>query len=231
MIPMDTETPVLVLNCKLGGLAIMRSLGRLGVPVFGVDGEPRAPGFLSRYCLGKHLRSYEEKEAGEYLELVLRIGEKLGGRSILIPTSDELSVFVAENRERLSKRFRFPEIDPSVVRGLISKKGMYGLALQHGVPTPLTLFPESLEDVQAFAKDVQFPVMLKGIHGNRLYARTGKKMVLSGTREELLKNYRALEDPEVPNLMIQEYIPGGDRPDGPSRTGRHIYESTGEMVD
>jgi predicted ATP-grasp superfamily ATP-dependent carboligase len=210
MIPMDTRTPVLVLNCKLGGLAIMRSLGRLGVPVFGVDGETRSPGFLSRYCRGKHLRSYEEKGAKEYLELVLRIGERLGDRSILIPTSDELSVFVAENRERLSRRFRFPEIDPDVVRGLISKKGMYGLALRHGVPSPLTLFPKSLEDVHAFAEEVQFPVMLKGIHGNRLYARTGKKMVLSGTREELVKNYVALEDPEVPNLMIQEYIPGGD---------------------
>lgn len=52
--------------------------------------------------------------------------------------------------------------------------------------------------------------MLKGIYGDRLQSRTGKKMVIVHTQDELINCYKALEDPARPNLMIQEYIPGGD---------------------
>src|SRR5207245_3688339 len=54
------------------------------------------------------------------------------------------------------------------------------------------------------------PVMLKGIDGARLAARTGTKMVIVRSEQELLAQYERLEDPACPNLMLQEYIPGGD---------------------
>jgi predicted ATP-grasp superfamily ATP-dependent carboligase len=57
--------------------------------------------------------------------------------------------------------------------------------------------------------DMAFPVLLKGIDGLRLARNTGKKMVICHDLNELLANYELLEDPEKPNLMIQEYIPGG----------------------
>lgn len=206
----DTGTPVLVLNCKIGGLAIMRSLGKLGVAVHGIDSDGKCPGFRSRYCAGKYLKPFHEAGTEDYLDFVIRVGKRIGKRSILIPTSDELAVFTAECAERLEPHFLFPRNDPAVVKGLMSKKEMYALALQHGVPTPLTLFPEGIDDVLGYAQQATLPVMLKGIHGNRLMARTGKKMVIARSRTELLDNYRKLEDPESPNLMIQEYIPGGD---------------------
>jgi predicted ATP-grasp superfamily ATP-dependent carboligase len=56
----------------------------------------------------------------------------------------------------------------------------------------------------------RFPVMLKGIDGNRLKKRTGKKMVIVYSARQLRQMYVAMEDPEDPNLMLQEYIPGGD---------------------
>jgi predicted ATP-grasp superfamily ATP-dependent carboligase len=52
--------------------------------------------------------------------------------------------------------------------------------------------------------------MVKGIDGNKLKARTGQKMVIAYTPRQLRETYLALEDPESPNLMLQEYIPGGD---------------------
>jgi D-aspartate ligase len=203
-------SPVLVLNCKLGGLALMRSLGKLGVPVYGVDAEKNAPGFLSRYCRGRFIHQFDENRPDDDLAFVMGIGAKFNTKAILIPTSDELAVFVANNAETLSRHFLFPANDPLLMENLISKEGMYHLALDHGVPTPATLFPKCLDEVEEYAAKVAFPVMLKGIHGNRLMARTGKKMVIVETREDLLHNYRELEDAENPNLMIQEYIPGDD---------------------
>ena len=35
-------------------------------------------------------------------------------------------------------------------------------------------------------------------------------MVIVHSFEELIENYSAMEDPETPNLMLQEYIPGDD---------------------
>ena len=49
-----------------------------------------------------------------------------------------------------------------------------------------------------------FPVMLKGIDGARLAARTGTKMVIVRSEQELLAQYERLEDPACPNLMLQE---------------------------
>jgi predicted ATP-grasp superfamily ATP-dependent carboligase len=206
----DIDTPVVVLNCKLGGLAIMRSLGRLGVPLYGVDADPKSGGLASRYCRGKFINGLNENNVQDYLKVVLRIGEQLQRKAILIPTSDELSVLVAEHTDELSKYFVFPKNDPRLIKELMSKEGMYGLARSHGVPTPVTVFPRSLREVHEYVDGATFPVMLKGIIGNRLQVRTGKKMVIVHTKDELIENYKLLEDPDLPNLMIQEYIPGGD---------------------
>ncbi|MCI0525907.1 MAG: hypothetical protein L0Y56_00435 [Nitrospira sp.] len=210
MIITKNDTPVLVLNCKIGGLAIMRSLGSLGVALHGVDTDPQAAGFMSGYCRSKFIKRFDESNPKDYLNDLLRIGERLGKKAILIPTSDELSVFVSEFYRSLSQYFIFPQNDPALVKGLISKKEMHELARKHDIPTPITLFPRDLNDVLAYAEDGKFPVMLKGIHGNLLQIRTGKKMVVVYSREELIENYMILEDPQQPNLMIQEYIPGGD---------------------
>jgi D-aspartate ligase len=206
----QTTVPVLVLGCKLGGLAIMRTLGCQGVRLAGMDEDRRSPGMLSRYCRERFIVPFEEGAGEEYLGEVLRAGERLGRRAILIPTSDELCVFVARYADRLGERFLFPRNDLTLLCDLISKEGMYHLAGRHGVPTPDTLFPKKTDDVRAYAAKVMFPVMLKGIHGNRLQLRTGKKMVIVHSADELLERYRDLEDPERPNLMIQEYIPGTD---------------------
>ena len=96
-----------------------------------------------------------------------------------------------------------------MISSLASKQGLYKLATLHHIPTPATWFPESRADVLSKIGDMAFPVLLKGIDGLRLARNTGKKMVICHTLNELLANYENLEDSERPNLMIQEYIPGG----------------------
>jgi D-aspartate ligase len=206
----DVSTPVVVVNCKLGALAIMRTLGPLGVPLYGVDADPRSPAMLSRYCRERFLYGLDENRPSEFLDRLLEIGRQLGRPAILIPTSDETAQFVVDQTEPLGRQFIFPKNSPAMIARLVSKKGMYEMALEHDVPTPVTLFPQSLGDVKAFLPKITFPVMLKGIYGNRLELRTRKKMVIVHSAEELIENYSAMEDPEIPNLMLQEYIPGDD---------------------
>ena len=203
-------TPVVVVNCKLGGLAIMRSLGRHGVPLYGVDADPNAPGMLSRYCKRRLVCAFDENRPEGFLEALLKVGEEIGRTSILIPTSDETAVFVTDHAEALSRWFIFPRNAPSLMRQLISKKGMYELVARHGVPTPFTLFPERIEEVEAALPRVKFPLMLKGVYGNRLQARNKNKMVVVHSPKELIAQYQEMDEPGFPNLMLQEYIHGGD---------------------
>ncbi|MGH3911543.1 MAG: hypothetical protein ACRDRM_12005, partial [Pseudonocardiaceae bacterium] len=57
-VTLDTSTPAVVLMLdrtamQHGGLGAIRSLGRLGVPVYGVHDKPLAPAARSRYLHGR----------------------------------------------------------------------------------------------------------------------------------------------------------------------------------
>ncbi len=206
----DVSTPVVVLNCKLGALSIMRSLGVNGIRMIGVDENPQAPGLLSRYCSQSFLHSLDPSRQENLLQFLIELAGKLGQRAVLIPTSDDTSVFTARFRDELARHYAFQDNSLWLVENLASKEGMFKLARKNDFPTPFTVFPKNLQEVEQYSRETRYPVMLKGIDGNRLERRTGKKMVLVENPDELLQEYALLEDPHDPNLMIQEYIPGGD---------------------
>ncbi len=207
----DTSTPVLVLRSDgHGGLNIMRSLGRLGVPIYNLDPDPRAPAFQSRFCRGKFPWDIEHRPAEDSLEYLSRAGQTIGRPCIAIPTTDRTARFVADHDQALRQWFIFPRQPAGLVSSLSSKERMFYLARRHNIPTPEAAFPKSRADVLEFLDRARFPIMLKGIDVQKLWDRTGKKMFIVHSKRELLERYDQAEDPLDPNLMLQEYIPGGD---------------------
>jgi D-aspartate ligase len=206
----NTDTPVVILSSKIGAITIMRSLGRYGVDLYSTDASASSPVFSSKYCKKKYVHEFDETKLEEYLEFVLNIGKEIGKKSLLIQTSDNMAVFIALYTEQLSEYFLFPKNDVEFIKRIMSKQGMYSIALENNIPTPVTLFPSNFDDVLDYCKDGKFPLMLKGIYGDKLQARTGIKMVVVNNSDELIENYKLLEDPEEPNLMLQEFIPGDD---------------------
>jgi D-aspartate ligase len=208
---MTARMPVTVLRAGAHGpLGIVRSLGRLGVPVYVVDPDRRAPARTSRYCRGGFVCELDPARPDAAVRDLVHVGRAIGSRSILVPTTDEAALLVADHAEALREAFVIVELPPGLARALCSKKEMYHLARRHGVPTAETLFPQDRADVLRFLDDATFPVMLKGIDGLRLERRAGARMFIVRDREELLRLYDALEEPGRPNLMLQEYIPGDD---------------------
>ena len=207
----DVSTPVVILGANThGSLGIMRSLGRLGVPIHAVCAPPRGPASFSAYCKSTVVWDFAHAKAEDTCSYLLEYAQWIGKRSILIPTWDEMAVFAAEHYDVLKSGFIYPQQSPRLAQSLCDKKEMARLARQFAVPTPEVVFPESLDDVLKYVETAHFPVMLKGIDGNKLKERTGKKMVVVHNPQQLREMYIALEDPEQPNLMLQEYIPGGD---------------------
>ena len=205
----NASVPVVVLGFHCGGLGVARSLGRLGVRVHGVDRDPRAPGFASRYCRSANVLDYEVAPVAETLEFLDELGRKVGP-AVLIPTTDGAAEFLAEHAVELLPRFTFARVSPELVRTLIDKREVFRLAQQAGVPTPPIMFPESSDDVARFLSSATFPIVLKAINPGRLERRTGHRLLVAHTPEELLRRYDEWEDGGAPNLMLQEHIPGGD---------------------
>lgn len=207
----DTSTPVLVLNvASHGSLGILRSLGRLGVPIHVVDAEPHRPAMFSKYCRRAFAWNFDSASADHSINFLLSVSNQIGRRSILLPTCDHTTTFVAENLHRLQSSFIYPKQPAGLTPALCSKKEMYLLAKRFGVPTPEVVLVNSRREVAEFAQTVKFPVMLKGIDGARLVRRTGKTMEIVQNARELLDSYTRMEDPDARNLILQEYIPGDD---------------------
>jgi D-aspartate ligase len=210
----NVSTPVVVFKSVTsaghGALGILRSLGRLGVPVYAVASDPVTSSFYSRYCRGKFVLDIESTPEEKSLQFLLDVSKKIGGRPILIPTDDGAASFVADHAEELRAWYLFQDQVEGLVDSLNSKKEMYFLAKKHGLPTPEAVFPQSRADVLDFLHNATFPVMLKAIYGSQLWDAAGQKMFIVRSEAELLEKYDALEDPANPNLMLQEYIPGGD---------------------
>jgi predicted ATP-grasp superfamily ATP-dependent carboligase len=206
----DTTVPVVVLyTYHYGQVGVLRSLGRLGIAVNGIDPNPRSPGLFSRYCKRKFLWDVDGSPPQASVQYLLDIAKKIGKRSLLIHTTDNGAAWLADHADALSEGYIFPRLSQQLVRALASKEEMYFLAKKCGIPTPEACFPLSRSDVEEYVKDAIFPVVLKEIYRGGS-PRTGKRMFVARTKAELLRSYSQCEDPSNPNFMLQEYIPGGD---------------------
>lgn len=206
----DTSTPAVVLGCfRHGGLGVTRSLGSLGVTIYGVDADPLSPAFFSKYCHKQNHWDLLNAPKSETVHFLLKLGRSIGRRSVLIPMDDVGAMLVAEHANVLSDCFLFPKPEASLVRSLCSKEEMYHLARKHGVMTPETAFPRSRTDVLRYLETARFPILLKPTY-SYVVGRGAQSIHLVHSRGELLERYDATEHFSSPNLMLQEFIPGGD---------------------
>ena len=193
-----------------GGLGIARSLGRLGVRVYSVDATRWEPAFSSRYCCGRFILNTGSGPPEASIARLLEIGQEVGGRPILIPTTDQGAIWVAEHAEALQEGYCFPRQDASLTRLLCDKGRMQDLARRSGVPIAEGVVPRSREDVEQFLATAVFPVIVKATDADRLRHYTGGTKFIIQTPRELLALYAKAKDGEEPNLLIQEFIPGED---------------------
>src|SRR5437667_3050422 len=131
---LDTSVPVVVIAPGYHGHAIARSLGRLGVPVYGVHADSRSPAAASRYWRKNFIWDLAQAASEKSIDWLLQLGRKIGSRPILIPTDDASCLFVADHAADLQTGFLFPDQPAGLTRSLSSKKQMYFLCKKHSIP-------------------------------------------------------------------------------------------------
>ncbi len=211
-VPVDTEVPALIVKIGRyplhhGGVGAIRTLGRLGIPVYAITEDSFTPAAVSRYCRGSFVWPTTGREDPDQLvDGLMAIGEKLGRRTVAVPTDEEAAVLLAEHASRLSAHFLLPDVRPGLPRKLASKRGLYELCREHGVPAPASAFPSTSEALADFASAASFPVVAKNLEA---WVRRQRPAVagttIFGTEQELLA---AAEDwGTEPSVILQEYIP------------------------
>lgn len=209
---MTTPDPVLILKTGRyvvhhGAIGVIRSLGRLGVPVYSVNEGQLAPARASRYLTGTVPWSVGNLSRAQMLEALSKIGRKLGQSTILIPTDDLAAILIAEEAATLREWFVFPRVSPWLPVNLANKAMLHGLCSLLGVACPQTLVPTSLMEVNEFAESVGFPLVVKPAAA---WLDPNLKVSIVQTERQLLDIWNRREKATNPNLMLQEYIPGGE---------------------
>ena len=202
---------VVLVSSQHGGVGIIRSLGKAGVPVYGVHQDRWEPSAQSRYLRGIRRWDFSTAQAAESVEFLLGLARQLGQRPVLIATSDITAVFLADNAESLAGDYLFATASAQVVRTFASKKETADLCRRLGIPTPETAMPGCRSDLSNFARSARYPVIVKGESGDFLVPQKGRERVaIVSSEQELLDIYDLNAQIEPPTLIVQEYIPGGD---------------------
>ncbi|KUN26706.1 D-aspartate ligase [Streptomyces antibioticus] len=214
----DREVPGLIVKfgdypLHHGGVGAIRSLGRLGVPMYAITEDRYTPAATSRYLKKAFVWPTTGTEEPERLVAgLLRIGRRIGRPAVLVPTDEEAAVLIAEHRVELGARFLVPPVERGLPRRLASKQGLHELCVEHGIPSPTAAFPQSYDDIVAFADKARFPVVAKN---REAFVRRTRPAVNGttriGTREGLLALAR--DWGEQPAVILQEYLPREDAED------------------
>ena len=164
--PSDKPTPAVVLKLDPnvfhhGGLGVIRTLGRLGVPVHAVEEAAFTPAAASRYLHGRWRWTPAADRPDEVLAGLRRMAERLGRPAVLIPTDDAGAIFLAGHAVELRGSYLFPEPEPALVRGLADKHALADLTRGTAIPSPETVRPASPGEALEFAERVGLPVFAK----------------------------------------------------------------------
>jgi predicted ATP-grasp superfamily ATP-dependent carboligase len=197
----------LIMDADYRGLAIVRSLGRHGIPVWVLQHGDQLLATLSRY--NRRTLSWPSQDEEEKINFLVNLAERESIRDwVLFPTGDEGAALVARHHETLGNHFRLTTQPWNMLQWSYDKRLAYRLADKVGVDHPWTMYPANREEVMA--SECLFPVVLKPAYRSSFNRFTASKAWRIDTREQLLARYdeaRTLVDPGT--LMIQELIPGG----------------------
>jgi len=202
--------PVLLLDGGVVSLAVARSLGSKGIPVFSLN-IPQNYGRFSKY-------SNRIQFTGESIEdwvqwLTSDALDQFRG-AVIFPVSDKIIDMVSRNRKRLADHYILPESNDSLMLAMLDKAETYKIAEKIGIPAPKIWCVNSEEDIVGIMSSLSFPCALKPRFSHEFRGRNIlKKLFIVNNQDELLAEFKRLHQLGKKynfrsDLIITEFIPG-----------------------
>lgn len=205
---MRNDVPVVILKDEggHGALAVARSLGRLGVKMYLVTEHGPGAVLKSRYWAKTF--TWDFKAPREWsVRFMLDLASQIGTKPILLAIADSSALFIDENADELAKAYTLPRPRPGAMTTLTNKWDMAAAARAYGIPAPQAAFPKSRADVMRYLETAKFPIVMKGV--DQLLPQAKWKKIVHDVAD-LLEKFDIASANGPANLMLQEYIPGGD---------------------
>lgn len=200
-----TLPTAVVVGIELNGLAVLRCLAVGGMPLIAADPHRYQPTMLTRHGRKIRLRAL----AGpELVEDLLALGRELTPRPVLFLTRDDSAATVSAHRAELEPYYRLQLPPPEITAALLAKAGFQTLAESGGFPIPPGRPVRHLDDLERLA-ELTYPCVLKPGERNATYDRLFAKAYRVESAEEAERLCRLIL-PVMPDLIVQEWIEGGD---------------------
>ncbi len=200
--------PAVVLGSHTMGLAIIRSLGQMGVPVIVIYYEKVDMGYRSKYVQESIFSASPESSEEAFLDVIVKCEGKYG-KCVIFPSDDASLFIVAKNKKFLSEYHFLACPDWEKVNLIVDKKFTYELAENCGIPAPKTMVPKNETEVKGFCELIGYPCLIKPCFSHRYYDHFKKKMTKVVSLEQAVFAFREADSFGV-EVMVQELIPGDD---------------------
>jgi predicted ATP-grasp superfamily ATP-dependent carboligase len=191
----------------VNGYGILRSLARKGIPLVGFYNDSAELGRYSKHGTAVHIKS--AKIEADIADMLIDVRSEYDKRPVLFSASDEFTLFLAKNRERLSEHFEYHWVPIECLSGVIEKSRMSTISREAGVLSPRTYVTGLDEDVARSAVDFEYPCIVKPTRSFNTAFPAGQKCCVIHSAEGLINLYE-----KYPNLrgytIWQEIIEGDD---------------------
>ena len=192
--------PAVVYGLLHAGLAIVRSLGRAGIPVEGIARQRYEFGLRSRY-----LRRRTVAPDDDAVLEALRLAAAQGERPVLFLERDENVDTVLRRWDEIHEIADVPlPDDPEAVRRLRRKDLLPEVAAEAGVPSPYTFRAESPQAI--LDARLKPPLLVKPLEGQEFAAALGEKAVPAATVEEAVAAWKRAREKGF-ETVVQELVP------------------------
>jgi predicted ATP-grasp superfamily ATP-dependent carboligase len=205
--PSGAKIPgVLILGGAHGTLALARSLGRRGVPVWTASNDTPLPGW------SRHVRRRTEWPGPDAPDAVpflrrLALGGGMAG-ALLVAGGDAEVRFTAQAIEALSATFRVALAPWERLKWVCEKPLLYRRAAELGIDIPATY--EFATPREAAEAAIRFPVILKPNMGGGTGLLARAKVMRADDRQAFLEIFnRAAGEIGAENIVVQQLVPGG----------------------
>jgi len=186
-------------------IAVARSLGRHGIPVWLLANHP-IPTY-SRYV--QRSFAWPGADAADGVSSIIDLATRYNLKGwVLIATGDQDMRMIAQNHVLLSQHFRVATPDWDTAQWAYDKRLSYQRAAELGIDFPAGFQPRNLDEVQQI--NCRFPVILKPAYRKTADEFTQAKAWKADDRDALVALYKraaALVGGDA--VIIQEWIPGG----------------------
>ena len=189
------------------GLALVRSLGRQGIPVCVLTHGDDLLAAKSRYAT-RRLRFEGESEAQRTAFLLDLADEQGMGGWVVFPTDDEAAALIGRQHERLAERFVLTTPPWQVLRWAYDKRLSYRLAQSLELAYPRTWTAVQVLELE-YELGLDFPLIIKPAIKEEFNSLTVAKAWQVNDRDQLRTRLaEATELVDREQLLIQELIPG-----------------------